>query len=550
MLLSLKIKNYALINELHVDFNKGLNIITGETGAGKSILLGALGLILGKRADTSVLSNRESKCIIEAEFDLSGYAMQKEFIDSDIDFDVHTIIRREVLSSGKSRAFINDTPVNLNILQDITIQLVDIHSQHQNLLLNRQSYLLNFIDSYCNSKDLLTEYQNVFEKFKNAERTFLSRTAEYEKVKAEFDFVSHQVEELEKAKIISGELESLDKELYQQEHSEELKTIFHEATEILNGEDSGLLDRISYLESRFTKIEDVMSPAGDIFKRLQSVSIELKDMEDDISKIFESLDFDPERLEQIRNRVDLLNTLLQKYRCKDENELLKLYNQQKEKLNVAIDGEFELEKLKKELNQLKDSLYRLAKQLSEKRTSEFTSIQKKLESILKELGMEYSRVIFESTHEEPGYYGIDNINLLFSANKNYPEQEISKIASGGELSRLMLSVKSLIAEKKGLSTLILDEIDTGVSGEIADKVGNIIKNMSNTTQIINITHLPQVASKGQVHFLVYKDHESEITNTLIKQLSENERLQEIAKMLSGEQLTDAAIENAKVLLGK
>lgn len=549
MLLSLRIQNYALIDALHVEFTEGLNIITGETGAGKSILLGALGLILGKRADTSVLSKSDRKCVIEAEFDIGKYSFKQFFNDNDIDFDTHAIIRREILASGKSRAFINDTPVTLNVLQEISFKLVDIHSQHETLLLNKQSFILNIVDNFSGVAKDLEVYQVEFQCYKEVQKLYQSKQEEYNKIKDEIDFISHQVKELSDAKLIPGELPHLESELYQHEHAGELKMIFHEAGEIMSAEDSGVLDLMATIENRLTKIESAFPEGDELSKRIKSSSIELKDIFQVINVLFESLDFDPQKHEEIKARHGLIHDLLQKYKCKSTDELIEIYNELDEKLRIVSEGGFELEKYKKKVDRHFTNVEKLAEKLHQNRFACFNSLQSSIVGILKNLGMEYSSVDFKMETTDYTASGKDNISLLFTANKNFPAQEISKIASGGELSRLMLSVKALMAGANNMPTLILDEIDAGVSGDIADRVGNIIQNMSSGIQIVNITHLPQVASKGKVHFLVYKDHSGDNTKTLVKMLSKEERLKEIAKMLSGEQITDAALENARVLLG-
>jgi DNA repair protein RecN (Recombination protein N) len=548
MLLSLKVHNYALINELYIEFHKGLNIVTGETGAGKSILLGALGLILGKRADSSVLSNQEKKCVIEAEFNVENYKLEPLFISNDIDYDNHVIIRREILISGKSRAFINDTPVNLNILQSISLLLVDIHSQHQNLLLNKQSYILNIIDAFSQLNSTLTEYKNIYSGYCELEGRYKKQLEEFNRVREEMDLISHRVEELEKANLQEGEIEHLEQEIYQQEHAGELKTILHETTSMLGTEDSGVLDLVANIENKITKVGKVLTDGHNLIERIQSAKIELKDIEQALLNLFESMEFDPKYHEKIKSRLDLLNGLLMKYRVNEIQALIAVQKEQKEKLSIAVDGEYELNNLKKELESLFKVLDQKANELTVKRESSFHSLQNQITELLQDMGMEYSKVSFLNEKQELSASGRDSISFLFSANKNHPVQDISKIASGGELSRLMLTVKALLSGSNGMPTLILDEIDTGVSGEIADKVGNILKNMSSSTQIINITHLPQVASKGETHFLVYKDHEQSTTQTMVRKLTETERLQEIAKMLSGEQITEAALENARELL--
>jgi DNA repair protein RecN (Recombination protein N) len=549
MLLSLKVQNYALIDELYVEFHPGLNIITGETGAGKSILLGALGLILGKRVENSVLKNNEQKCIVEAEFNVANYSIKDQFQENDIDFDTHAVFRREILSSGKSRAFINDTPVNLNVLQDLALQLVDIHSQHQNLLLNQQSYIINFIDSYCKNDQLIIDYQLLYTTYKNKEKEYNLNFSEYNRIREEMDLLTHQFNQLSEANLKPGEIIELETELLQLENSGEIKSVLHESEQIINTDESGVIDLLNIASGRMDKIKEVFPLASNLSGRLASILIELKDIEGDIARSFEKLEFDPERHTQISNRLDLLNSLLQKFRKSDIQELIELKEKLEQKIAVAIDGEFELKKQKNELDLILESLKNKANELTEKRSSAFSSLETDIMRMLNDMGMQHARVAFQHEIHELTITGVDEVSLFFTANKNHPLQEVSKIASGGELSRLMLAVKALISESKKMPTLILDEIDSGVSGEIADKVGNIIKRMCLRSQIINITHLPQVASKGEAHFLVYKDHNHNITRTLIRRLDDRERVYEIAKMLSGEQLSDAAVENARVLLG-
>jgi DNA repair protein RecN (Recombination protein N) len=550
MLLSLKVNNYALIEELHVEFHRGLNIITGETGAGKSILLGALGLILGKRADTTVLSNSEKKCVVEAEFNIEGYELEKLYIENDIDFDTHTVFRREILSSGKSRAFINDTPVNLSVLQDLALHLVDIHSQHQNLLLNQQSFLINIIDRCCRHENLVKNYSKVYLNFKLVKLDYEKALESYNIIKADIEYLSHQVNELTSANLEEGEIASIEQELSRLENSGEIKSALHESSKALSGEDQSVLDNLQAILGVLSKIQKVYPNATDLINRLESARIELKELNSDLLTAFDKLDFDPKQYEKQKSRLDLLYSLLQKYRVGNEVELLETLNYLNQKLSVGIDGEFELNKQFKQVQKLEAEAHELATVISKNRIKSFESIQIQVESVLKNLGIEYSKLQIERTKQEMSPNGIDVLTFMFSANKNHPLQDVSKIASGGELSRLMLSIKTLLSTTNGMPTIILDEIDTGVSGEIADKVGNIIRSMSAGMQVVNITHLPQVASKAEAHFKVYKDHANEQTKTLIKKLNDPERLEEIAKMLSGEELSDAAIENARVLLGR
>lgn len=550
MLLSLKVRNYALINELYVEFHNGLNIITGETGAGKSILLGALGLILGKRADLNVLLNSESKCVVEAEFNISDYNLKAVFEENDVDYENHTVFRREILVSGKSRAFINDTPVNLSVMQELALKLVDIHSQHQNLQLNKQAFLLNMIDNYCGNKKLLLEYSGLYNNYRLKEKQYKDQLEKHNNIKEQFEFISHQYNELKDAELVGGEYLNLEEELERIENSGDIKQALHVVESLLAEDENGIVDKLRFAAQRLEKIMKVYPDAETYKNRIDSVSIELKDTVSDISKSFEKLDFDPERYEVVKERLSVINGLLLKFRKDTVEELIDLREELKNKVSVAVDGGIELEEQKKALDELLKKVTEKAEQLSERRKKSFKSFEQEILKVLVEVGMGHAEISFTHSELDLSLSGIDNINLYFSANKNHPLNEVAKIASGGELSRLMLAIKSIISKSTALPTLLLDEIDTGVSGDIADKVGTIIKGISRGLQVINITHLPQVASKGEAHFLVYKEHNHETTRTLMKKLSEDERVQEIAKMLSGEKLTDVAIENARILLGK
>jgi DNA repair protein RecN (Recombination protein N) len=523
MLLSLKVQNYALIDHLHVEFHNGLNIITGETGAGKSILLGALGLILGKRAELGVLSDKEKKCVVEAEFDVKDYDLESLFKENDVDYEQHTVIRREILSSGKSRAFINDTPVNLGKLQELAMQLVDIHSQHQNLLLNQKGYLLGLIDKYARLEGDVKKMGVSFFLYKEQEKEYLLQKENYETVKQEYDFISHQFNELDKAKLQPSELQILEEELSELDNLGDIKKSLGDSLTVINTEESGLADQLSGIKHNLTKISGVYSRGSEFLQRVESVAIELKDIQDEMSQVFECLEFDPERFDKVKNRVDLINTLLQKYKAASVEELIELREGLKDKVTVAIDGEYELDKLKEMLENKRGELVKESEALSNKRKSCFKEFSVSVEEYMKNLGLEHARLKIEHNIQELTSTGIDNLQFVFSANKNQALQDVSKIASGGEMSRLMLAIKSVMSDSTGMPTLILDEIDTGVSGEIANKVGNILQSVN-------------------------KDHTQKLTRTLIKKLDETERVREIAKMLSGDELSEAALENAKVLL--
>ncbi len=549
MLSSLKVKNYALIENLYVEFHGGLNIITGETGAGKSILLGALGLILGKRADTSVLNSTNEKCIVEAEFYIENYNLKHFFEDKDLDYDDHTVLRREILPSGKSRAFINDSPVLLNAIQELAVKLVDIHSQHQTLQLNKQEFLLGIIDSFCGNEKLLNDYCESYEQYKKKFKYYTETKQHIDSVKADIDFVSFQVEELQKANIQDGELENLEAEVTKLENVGDIKSGLHESLEIISSDQINVLDNLQQVGHRLSGILKVYPDAKEFFDRLESVRIELKDLNADLDSAFNSLDFDPAYFETQKERLDTIYRLFQKYNVNTEKELLDIKTSLEQTQLLGVDGEYELTHLKEEVYRLKEECLVKSAKLSKNRKSAFASIEEKVRETLVDLGILHGKLKISQVTKELSSNGIDAVEFLFSANKNHPLQEISKIASGGELSRLMLAIKALISSTTKLPTLVLDEIDTGVSGEVAGKVGNVIYNMSGDNQIINITHLPQVASKGKAHFKVYKDHDHHTTKTLIKKLDEKERIEEIAKMLSGEELSEAALANARELLG-
>ncbi len=548
MLESLKVSNYALIDELQVSFHRGLNIITGETGAGKSILLGALGLILGNRADTAVLSQADKKCLVEAAFNIEGYSLQSLFSEYDIDFDLHTIVRREILPNGKSRAFINDTPVTLNTLQEISLRLVDIHSQHQNLLLNHQNFLLGMIDKFCRHEELIRKYQTAFVQYKNAKQEYEKAKTEYEAIQSEFDFLSFQVNELNNAQFTEGEEEQLADELMTLEHAGEIKSSLHEAKNLIASDEPGVLDMLKKAEALLGRIEKVYPEASALNARLDSARIELKELANDLARSFEKHDFDPDRHLIVKNRLDTLNGLIQKYRVAKLGDLIPIREELNRKLTLGIDGGLELNKLHEKMLALEKEAMDWSAQLTESRKQAFIPFQSGVEKTLAELGIAHAKLEIKHSSQPMAMTGSDQAAFLFSANKNHPLKDVSRIASGGELSRLMLSIKAILHSSAGMPTIILDEIDTGVSGEIADKVGNIIRSMSRGMQVINITHLPQVASKAEAHYKVFKSHEKNQTITLIKKLNEQEQLHEIAKMLSGEELSEAAIENARVLL--
>ncbi len=549
MLKSIRIDNYALIEKLEIEFQEGLTIITGETGAGKTILLGALGLLLGKRADTSVLKDLERKCVVEGVFLIKDYNLEKFFKLHELDYQDETIIHREIASNGKSRAFINDTPVNLDVLQELTLSLIDIHSQHQNLSLNDESYLRWIIDSYAGTLTLSSSFSDKFSEFLRLQKHYYQARELFYNDRQNLDFITHQFNELKAAGIKVGELPLLDQEFNMLAHAEEIKSGLKTINDLLHSEEAGIVGRLKMVCEQMTKIKTILPDTDEFAQRVQSAYVDIKDFGMEIDHWFEKADFDPQKMEETQKRIDLLNTLLHKYKVTTEAELIENLNLLDKKLQEHSSGDYSLEQLTKELNIKETQMMDAARQLSDERIKAFPQFESKVTSLLKSLGMGNS--VFNVKWEEvkPMSGGIDRIRFFFSANKNVAAQDISKIASGGELSRLMLTIKYLFSNTSGLPTIIFDEIDSGVSGDIADKVGNLIKDMAAGMQVINITHLPQVASKGDHHFLVYKSSIDKTTKTFIKKLNPAERLNEIAKMLSGDSISDAAIENARVLLG-
>lgn len=547
MISNLKISNYALIENLEISFISGYITITGETGAGKSILMGALSLILGQRADSSVLLKKDQKCIVEGLFKINEI-YRPFFEENDIDFEKDSILRREILPGGKSRAFINDTPVTLSLLKALGDQLVDIHSQHQSLQLNDQLYQLQVVDFVSGNDKLLKEYQALYSEYglKRAELT--KHREEIAKISGELDFFRFQYDELLAAQLKTDELQLLEEEIRQLEHAEEIKLALKDAGVAIEGDGQilNILNEAVILQKRISKLH---SPSAGFAERLESAYIELKDVATEMLSLAERTEHNPERLEQARDRVDLIYRLLQKHRVKEVGELIDIREQLNQKITAITFSDDLVNRLNKEVDHLLNLVKKSAEELHAIRQKTGKFIEKEIAAQLVQLGIpNASFVVKTELTEQPGKYGMDNIRFLFSANKQSPVEDIAKVASGGEISRLMLSIKSMLSDYKGLPTLIFDEIDSGVSGEIADKMGAIMKRMSGGRQVIAITHLPQVASQGEEHFLVYKQDTEESTVTHIRKLNRDERVIEIAKLLSGEKLTDAAISNAKELL--
>lgn len=549
MLKKLHISNYVLIKNLDVDFTNGLSIITGETGAGKSILLGALGLVLGERADAKTLSDKNKKCIIEAEFDISEYPLQQFFSENEIDYETQTIIRREINAEGKSRAFVNDTPVNLSLLKTLSSTLVDVHSQHQTLTVGNSSFQLNVTDALANHSELLLSYRENFNHYRQLQNTLNDLLEKEKQASAEFDFIQFQYEELNNANLKEGETETLEKELEILTHSESILKSVETARHLISEDEQNAVQLIHQSIQQLQQAAKYHPKTESILKRLMSCNIELKDIASEMDLIQNNIHFNPERIEIISERLSVINHLLQKHRLKEVSNLLQLKDSLEQKLSGFNSVAEDIERIKKEIATVESTLNKQAATLSENRKEAAKKLTRKILKLLHEVALPDAQ--FEASLTSLQHFshsGLDAIRFLFSANKGVQPQELSKVASGGEMSRLMLCLKAILAEVTSMPTIIFDEIDTGISGETAFKVGNMIEVLAKKRQVIAITHLPQMASKGEMHYFVYKQTLGSNTETRVKLLSKEERIQEIAKMLSGEGITEASIENAKDLL--
>lgn len=549
MLVKLFVQNYALIKSLDLELEKGLTIITGETGAGKSILLGALSLILGSRADVSVLLEKNKKCIVEGSFRIDGYELNNFFEVNELDFEPLTIIRREINPAGKSRGFINDTPVTLTVLKDIGDRLIDIHSQHQTLMLRDNSFHLSVIDSFAGTTGLLEKYRLVYQNFRRLKKELNELTEMSDKNKADLEYYQFQLEQLDSSKLVAGEQDDLEKEQELLSHAEEIKIALNNASHLFSFDGNSILVMLKEVKTNLSRIMEFIPGGEGLLQRADSAWIELNDLANELEKMAALIEADPNRLAEINERLDLIYSLLQKHRLNDLNELLDEREKIREKV-VSI--ETNDERLK-ELQLLVDNEARLlnsfCEEISEKRNNILGNVERKITDMLKQLGMPGAKFkISLSRLKDFTMSGIDHADFLFSANKQTEPENIAKIASGGELSRVMLSLKSMLTRKNNLPTIIFDEIDSGVSGEIAARVGQILAGMGDYMQVLNITHLPQVASRGSRHYHVYKDEENNSAVTKIKLLSPQERIIEIARLLSGSQITDTALKNARELL--
>ena len=549
MLNHLSVQNYALIDKLEVDFSNGLTIITGETGAGKSILLGALGLIAGNRADALSLQDKTKKCIIEVSFNIKGYSLKDFFKEYELDYEAQTSIRREINPEGKSRAFINDTPVTLGQLKELASHLIDIHSQHETLDLNASEFQLSAVDAFANHPDLLDEYTATFKQFKIIEKHLTELIEKESQAKKDLDYFQFQFNELEDVNLKAGEQSTLEKELETLNNAEEIKLNLSKAAFALNGGEMNLLSSLNEIKIILASFAKYKPEINELSSRINSSFIELKDISNELESIEQDIVYDPKRIEELTNRLNEIYRLEQKHQVTTIEELIFIKDELSNKLLDFSSLEMEIEKVKKELSTLEKTLLTAAKKISGNRKKVIPKIEKEIASLLSSLSMPNAQLKIEHSESELiTKNGLDKINFLFSANKGSDFKELNKVASGGELSRLMLSIKSLIAQLTALPTIIFDEIDTGVSGDIADKVGSIMQQMAKSMQVITITHLPQIASKGSSHLFVYKEEKNNKTFSNIKKLSAEERVNEIAKMLSTGKPTAAAISNAKELL--
>ena len=549
MLQKLKISNYALIDSANIDFNSGFSVITGETGAGKSIMLGALSLILGQRSDSSLLRDSEKKCIVEAIFDIKGNSLKPLFEAEDVDYDDECIIRREIAPNGKSRAFVNDSPVTLQFLKSLTQNLIDIHSQHQNLLMGDDDFQLMIVDTVADNgkikDEYLIDYKNLISLEKEKEKLIEANN----QFKNDKDYWEFQWQQLEDAHLIEDEQAELENEQNHLSHIEEVKTALDLSQSLLNDNEPSILDSIHQINSEIGLITNYIPNGDELATRINSLHIELKDITQEIINLSTDTEYNPERLTEVTARLDLIYSLQQKHRVATIKELIEIKEDFNKKLLQLNSFDEEIEKIEKNILEQHQKVAKLAEKLSSSREKIFSKIEDNIESQLKDLGMPHGK--FQISHKKNDEFtenGIDEISFLFTANKNASLSEIDKIASGGEMSRLMLSIKSLLSKTKGLPTLIFDEIDTGVSGEIADKMGIIMQTMGENIQVISITHLPQIAGKGAHHYKVMKTDTATHTVTEITELSIEERVNEIAAMLSGASITEAAITNAKTLL--
>ena len=549
MLRSLHIENYALIRSLQIQFDKGLTVITGETGAGKSILMGALSLILGNRADLGVLFDKTKKCSVEAVFDMTGLDIAVFFEQNDLDYQDNTIIRREITESGKSRAFINDTPVNLTVLKELASRLIDIHSQHQNLLFQNEDFRMEVVDEFAQIRPEVVAYRSVFKEFKQAEADLAQRLETQRNRLEKRDFLQFVYDELSRANLQADEQEQLEQEIDFLSHAETIKEHCFQMSQLLSESESSVLNQLHDVRSLSSQIAAYHSDIKMVNERLESAFIELKDLSNEIVSLNDKVDYDPELLENKRQRLDLLNSLQQKHHVSSVEALIEKRDAIRKELSAFSDDEQAIGQLKGLCEQLKTVALERAKTLSQKRASVLQALQKKILEKARQLGMPDAQFVIQLKQGDTlQKNGIDSVRYLFSANRGVEMAELEKVVSGGEMSRLMLAVKSVISDRSVLPTVVFDEIDTGISGEMAGKVAKLMKEMSEARQLLVITHLPQIAAKGSSHYQVFKQVIGEKSHTQVRKLEPAERIEEIAKMMSGDACGDAALQAAKELI--
>ncbi|MCK9155234.1 MAG: DNA repair protein RecN [Paludibacteraceae bacterium] len=549
MLKRLSVENYALIDKSIIEVHPGFSVITGETGAGKSILLGALGLILGQRADSKALKNQEMKCVVEALFDISNYGLNLFFEEENLDYDDECIIRREILPNGKSRSFINDTPANVSTLKLLGEKLIDIHSQHENLLLNDNHFQLKIVDAIADNEKRLSTYREIYFKYETDKRTLARLREEIARQNANRDYLEFQLKQLQDAALQSEEQETLESEAERLSHSSEIKGSLSKALWLLDENEQSVNQALKDASASLKMAGQYLPEAASLAERLDSCLIETKDIVRELEVKCNDVEVDPNRLDAVNERLDLIYTLEKKHNVDSVAKLLELQNSFDEQLQLLDSGSENVERLEKEIAEQLKTLLSMAGELSVARKELAPKIEDQILDLLHRLGMPNAKLKIDFNElQEPGTNGMDEVNFLFSANKDKTLQPIASIASGGEISRVMLSLKSILSQSSDLPTIILDEIDTGVSGEIADKMGDLMQQMGHNMQVISITHLPQIAAKGATHYKVYKMDDEKSTTSNIKQLTDEERIQEIAQMLSGSILSEAAVNNAKELL--
>ena len=550
MLKHLYIKNFTLIDELDISLYEGFSVITGETGAGKSIILGAIALLLGQRADSKTIKQGADKCVIEANFDLSRYDMQPFFDENDIEYDAgDCIIRRELTAAGKSRAFINDTPVALSMLKELGDQLMDVHSQHQNLLLNKQDFQLEVVDIIADDATQLAKYQSTYAEYLKAEKELGEMMLTIERNRENLDFLQFQYDELTNANLTEGEQEELEQRSETMEHSEDIKSALYTTDNALSGEQNGVIESLRTSLSALRNIESVYPEVSELIQRIDSSYIELKDVSHEISSLLESVDFDPAELDQVNSRLDRIYELEKKYHVDTVEDIIAKRDSIYKQLEAIQGGDESLDVLKARRHQLEEQARKEAEVLTKLRTKAAKTIEAEMQKRLVPLGMPHVRFSIQLTAVELGANGADRVSFLFSANTSTPLQPVSQVASGGEIARVMLSLKAMISGAVKLPTIIFDEIDTGVSGKTAEMMAQIMKEMGNHgRQVISITHLPQIAALGSVHYKVEKNETASGTTSKMRQLNDDERVREIAQMLSGSDVSEAAIQNAKELL--